>query len=372
MRSVVLLLLSVIVAAAASLPFFITTAAAAADEQHVVALTAKTFDDAVGKDKAALVEFYAPWCGHCKKLAPEFEKLGEAFKSNKDVLIAKVDCDDHKPLCSKFGVTGFPTIKWFPKGSLEPKDYSGGRTVDALVEFVNNEAGTRGKVTAAPSEVVVLTPANFDKIVLDTSKDVLVEFYAPWCGHCKSLAPVYEKVAAAYKGEKDVVIAKLDADAHGGLGEKYGVSGYPTLKFFPKNNKDGEDYDTSRTLEGFVDFLNEKTGSSRTTTGGLNDNAGKVSSLDEIVTEFLSAKPEERSNILKKAEEEASKLEGAAAGYGKVYLKVLKSIIEKGDGYVKKEADRVSRLLSGSVNPNKVDEFTVKKNILSTILDRDS
>jgi thiol-disulfide isomerase/thioredoxin len=89
MRSVVLLLLSVIVAAAASLPFFITTASAA-DEQHVVALTAKTFDDAVGKDKAALVEFYAPWCGHCKKLAPEFEKLGEAFKSNKDVLIAKV------------------------------------------------------------------------------------------------------------------------------------------------------------------------------------------------------------------------------------------------------------------------------------------
>lgn len=88
MRSVVLLLLSVIVAAAASLPFFIT--AAAADEQHVVALTAKTFDDAVGKDKAALVEFYAPWCGHCKKLAPEFEKLGEAFKANKDVLIAKV------------------------------------------------------------------------------------------------------------------------------------------------------------------------------------------------------------------------------------------------------------------------------------------
>ncbi len=60
MRSVVLLLLSVIVAAAASLPFFITTAAGA-DEQHVVALTAKTFDDAVGKDKAALVEFYAPW-----------------------------------------------------------------------------------------------------------------------------------------------------------------------------------------------------------------------------------------------------------------------------------------------------------------------
>jgi protein disulfide-isomerase A6 len=65
---------------------------------------------------------------------------------------------------------------------------------------------------------VVLTPTNFDKVLLDTSKDVLVEFYAPWCGHCKSL--VYEKVAAAYKAEKDVVVAKVDADAHSGLGER--------------------------------------------------------------------------------------------------------------------------------------------------------
>ncbi|KAH8967113.1 hypothetical protein BDL97_03G062000 [Sphagnum fallax] len=254
----------------------------------------------------------------------------------------QVDCDDHKLLCSKYGVTGFPTIKCFPKKSLEPKDYSGGQTVDALVDFVNNEAGTQVKVTAAPSEVVVLTPTNFDKVVLDTSKVVLVEFYAPCCGHCKSLAPVYEKVAAAYKAEKDVVVAKVDADAHSGLGERYGVTGYPTLKFFPKNNKDGEDYDADRTLAAFVDFLNEKAGTSRTTTGTLNDDAGKVSSLDEILPDFLSAKPEQQSDILKKVEEEASKLEGVDAGYGEVYLKVLKSMIEKGEGYAKKEADRLS------------------------------
>ncbi|CAK9221439.1 unnamed protein product [Sphagnum jensenii] len=272
----------------------------------------------------------------------------------------QVDCDDHKPLCSKYGVTGFPTIKWFPKKSLEPKDYSGGRTVDTLVDFVNNEAGTRGKVTAAPSEVVVLTPTNFDKVVLDTSKVVLVEFYAPCyylntsltlylyvcCAGCHVVevtARVYEKVAAAYKAEKDVVVAKVDADAHSGLASfsiyKYGVTGYPTLKFFPKNNKDGEDCDADRTLAAFVDFLNEKVGTLCTTTGTLNDDAGKVSSLDEILPDFLSAKPEQQSDILKKVEEEASKLEGADAGYGEVYLKVLKSMIEKGEGYAKKEAD---------------------------------
>jgi hypothetical protein len=71
-----------------------------------------------------------------------------------------------------------------------------------------------------------------------------------------------------------------------------GVTGYPTLKFFPKN-KDGEDYDADRTLAAFVDFLNEKAGTSCTTTGTLNDDAGKVSSLDEIVPDFLSAKPEQ-------------------------------------------------------------------------------
>lgn len=117
-------------------------------------------------------------------------------------------------------VIGCSTVGFSEVGDL----HSLRRLCQNPMKMTKYSAGTRGKVTAAPSEVVVLTPANFDKIVLDTSKDVLVEFYAPWCGHCKSLAPVYEKVAAAYKGEKDVVIAKLDADAHSGLGERYGWS----------------------------------------------------------------------------------------------------------------------------------------------------
>jgi len=81
------------------------------------------------------------WCGHCKKLAPEYEKLGASFKKSKSVLIAQVDCDEHKSICSKYGVSGYPTIQWFPKGSLEPKKYEGQRSVEALAEFVNSEAG---------------------------------------------------------------------------------------------------------------------------------------------------------------------------------------------------------------------------------------
>lgn len=332
----------------------------------VVVLTEGNFDKEVGQDRGALVEFYAPWCGHCKKLAPEYEKLGASFKKAKSVLIGKVDCDEHKSICTKYGVSGYPTIQWFPKGSLEPKKYEGARTADALTEFVNLEGGTNVKLATVPSNVVVLTEDIFNEVVLDGNKDVLVEFYAPWCGHCKSLAPIYEKVAAAYKSEEDVVIANLDADKYKDLAEKYGVSGYPTLKFFPRGNKAGEDYDGGRDLEDFVSFINEKCGTSRDGNGQLTSKAGIVASLDALVKEFVSASNDEKKEVFSKIEEEAEKLTGSASRYGKIYLKLAKSCMEKGADYAKKESDRLQRILEKSISPAKADEFTLKRNILST------
>ncbi len=116
----------------------------------------------------------------------------------------------HKSLGGRFGVQGFPTLKFFPKGGdvKKPEDYNGGRTADAIVTFVNEKAGSRARVKKASSPVVVLDNSNFDKVV-DGSKHVLAEFYAPWCGHCKSLAPKYDQLAKLYAGESDVVIAKV-------------------------------------------------------------------------------------------------------------------------------------------------------------------
>ncbi|KAK1280360.1 hypothetical protein QJS04_geneDACA004542 [Acorus gramineus] len=342
--------------------------ASAVADDAVVVLTEENFEKEVGLDRGALVEFYAPWCGHCKKLAPEYEKLGSSFKKAKSVLIGKVDCDEHKSLCTKHGVSGYPTIQWFPKGSLEPKKYEGPRTAEALAEFVNTEGGTNVKLATIPSNVVVLTEESFNDVVLDETKDVLVEFYAPWCGHCKSLAPVYEKVATAYKLEDDVVIANLDADKYKNLAEKYGVSGYPTLKFFPKGHKAGEDYDGGRDLDDFVTFINEKCGTSRDSKGQLTSQAGTVASLDVLVKELVSAASEERKAVLSKIEEEVEKLSGSSARYGKAYLKAAKSYVEKGSDYAQKEINRLQRMLEKSISSSKADEFTIKKNILHSFI----
>lgn len=61
-------------------------------------------------------------CGHCKALAPTYEKLGEAFAKSDDVVIAKVDADGEKSLGSRFGVSGYPTLKYFPKGSTSAEE----------------------------------------------------------------------------------------------------------------------------------------------------------------------------------------------------------------------------------------------------------
>ncbi|XP_052182842.1 probable protein disulfide-isomerase A6 [Diospyros lotus] len=332
----------------------------------VVVLTEDNFEKEVGQDLGALVEFYAPWCGHCKKLAPEYEKLGTSFKKVKSILIGKVDCDEHKSLCSKYGVSGYPTIQWFPKGSLEPKKYEGARTAEALTEFLNNEGGTNVKMAAIPSDVVVLTLDNFNEIAMDETKDVMVEFYAPWCGHCKHLAPTYEKVATAFKLEEDVVIANLDADKHRDLADKYDVSGYPTLKFFPKSNKAGEEYDGGQDLDDFVDFINERCGTSRDSKGQLTAKAGILEALDKLVKEFGAAGTDEKKTVYGRIEDEVKKLKGSAARYGKIYLKAAKSCMEKGPDYAKKEIERLERMLKKSISSGKADEFNLKKNILST------
>lgn len=156
--------------------------------EAVLDLTPSNFDKEVIKSgKPALVEFFAPWCGHCKNLAPTYEELATTFQHAKDkVLVAKVDADNHKDLGKKYGVQGFPTLKWFDGKSKTPEEYDGGRDLESLQKWITDKTGVRPKNKGKlPSNVVMLDDNSFKEKV-GKDQDVLVAFTAPWCGRkCK-------------------------------------------------------------------------------------------------------------------------------------------------------------------------------------------
>jgi len=105
--------------------------------------------------------------------------------------------------------------------------------------------------------VKIVVAKNFAEIVNDPNKDVLVEFYAPWCGHCKALVPIYEELGNDLKQVETIVIAKIDA-TNNDVSPKLGIQGFPTIKLFPANDKENPiDYNGDRTKADFIQFLQE-------------------------------------------------------------------------------------------------------------------
>lgn len=445
------------------------------EENGVLVLTEANFDGAIADNKYILVEFYAPWCGHCKALAPEYEKAAKALaEEGSEIKLGKVDATEQQKLAEKFEVRGYPTIKFFKDG--KPVEYGGGRTSPEIVNWLRKKTGPpcialkdvdgakkfvekddvvvigffkddksadakafeeaasgiddipfgitseadlfkeyevesdgivlfkkfdegrnnfEGAVTAeavskfvfsnrlpivveftqesaqkifggevknhillfikksdkdfdtklgdfkeaakdfkgevlfiyldtsdednarileffglkaeecpavrlitlgedmtkykpdnndlsteavrtfvqafrdgklkphlmseeVPEDwdakpVKTLVGKNFVEVALDEKKDVFVEFYAPWCGHCKQLAPIWDELAEKFKDRDDLVIAKMDSTAN--EVEQVKVQSFPTLKFFPKGSQQVVDYNGERTLEALTKFV---------------------------------------------------------------------------------------------------------------------
>lgn len=214
--------------------------------------------------KPILTMFYAPWCGHCKRLKPEFaeaatELAGEAVLAGMDV-----DTPDSYGIRSEFNITGFPTLLYFEKGQKK-YDYAGGRDKDGIVEWMRNPRSMEEMKppqdeepawSEMESEVVHLTTDTFDPFMAE-NPSVLVMFYAPWCGHCKAMKPEYMQAAAALKEEGVAgVLAAVDATVETSLAEKYEVKGFPSVKYFAGGAFQYE-YGYGRTMDDLVEFMKE-------------------------------------------------------------------------------------------------------------------
>ncbi len=113
-----------------------------AGELHSTDLSPENMKDFYASHPLAIVDFYAPWCIWCQRLAPTWEKFAErAERENVGVGVGKVDCVAHQQLCKDERIMAFPTLRWMEDGKAAMPDYSGDRTVDALLLYAKQRAG---------------------------------------------------------------------------------------------------------------------------------------------------------------------------------------------------------------------------------------
>jgi len=239
----------------------------ASDVQH---LNEENFKPFLKKKKHVLVMFYAPWCGHCKRAKPEFTETAAHFKDNSKVEVAAVDCTIERSVCSAYEVSGFPTFKYFKYFNKEQKDYNGGRTKNDFIQFLEDpENPLSGRELPKPNpetewrgfegaeNVKHLTTEDFHSEI-KTNEHVLVMFYAPWCGHCKSMKGDYSGAAKRLAQDNSkAILAAVDATVEQSLGNVYNIKGYPTLKYFYKGTF-YEEYNGGRRKMDFVEYLKKK------------------------------------------------------------------------------------------------------------------
>ncbi|CAR23820.1 protein disulfide isomerase PDI1 [Lachancea thermotolerans CBS 6340] len=114
--------------------------ATAPEGSAVVKLTSENFADFIKEHPLVLAEFYAPWCGHCKTLAPHYVEAAATLES-KNIPLAQVDCTTEEELCMEHGIRGYPTIKVFRNHQVDaPSDYQGGRTASAIVSYMISQS----------------------------------------------------------------------------------------------------------------------------------------------------------------------------------------------------------------------------------------
>jgi len=185
----------------------------AALASDVVTLTDASFNEFIDNNKMVLVKFYAPWCGHCKSLAPEYELAATELKGK--VPLADVDATVEKEVAKKYEVNGYPTLKWFVDG--EATDYGGGRDKAKIVEWIQAMSGPAVvTVTAEARELEMKEPSKKPFVTLH--KKDLAEFYSKFANKKRADARFLHvesdenKITMQHQGEEVQELKEMDAD----------------------------------------------------------------------------------------------------------------------------------------------------------------
>ncbi|XP_045490093.1 protein disulfide-isomerase A5 [Pieris rapae] len=206
----------------------------------------------------SIIMFYAPWCGYCKILKPEYSDAALDLKGEAMLAAMDVSKPHNSKLRYEYNITGFPTLLYFVKGNYRMV-YNGENKRDSLVRFIRDPNSVQEMKKETPkswdldTDLLHLTADSFDS-TLKHVNNAMVVFYAPWCGHCKNLKPNLIKAEESMRTQQIAgMIAVVDVTSEQGLGSRFNIKGYPSIKYF--NNGEYK-YDLNfRTDDKIVEFM---------------------------------------------------------------------------------------------------------------------
>lgn len=232
-----------------------------------------------GEIKSHLLMFLSKENGDMEKYATPSKEIAKKYRGTVLFVSINADEEDHQRILEFFGMKKeeVPAMRLIrlEEDMAKYKPENNDLSPESMAAFV--QAYVDGKLKQhllsqdLPEDwdktpVKTLVASNFDAVALDATKDVLVEFYAPWCGHCKQLVPIWEQLGEKVKDNADIVIAKMDATAN--ELEHTKITSFPTLKFYRKGDNEVVDYNGERTLEALYKYV---------TAGGKEEAAAEVS-----------------------------------------------------------------------------------------------
>ncbi|KAI0052647.1 thioredoxin-domain-containing protein [Auriscalpium vulgare] len=223
------------------------------------------------------VEHFSPWCHHCRDFKPVWEELVDDYYGSA-VHLAQVNCASDGDLCTENGVNGYPQMNLYQDGTLL-QVFHGSRSRERITAFISEHTTVTPQSRVSSSsdetnshdlksphsdvpvvadnpngEVLVLTQETFSGAV--AQGNIFVKFFAPWCGHCKKLAPIW--VTLAKDMQHNLTIAEVNCDDYKSLCTAQGVTGFPMLFFYPPLGKKAE-YTGRRKLDLLKTFLAKAT-----------------------------------------------------------------------------------------------------------------
>nr|CAD7451932.1 unnamed protein product [Timema tahoe] len=219
-----------------------------------------------GEIKSHLLLFLSQESGHFDSYLSGAQEVAKGFRDQVLFVSINADEEDHQRILEFFGMKKeeIPAMRLIrleedmAKYKPDTTDLSADKIKSFVQSFIDGKLKQHLLSQDLPEDwdkepVKVLVSTNFDEIVFDKEKDVLVEFYAPWCGHCKQLAPIYDQLGEKFKENKNIVITKMDATAN--ELEHTKITSFPTLKLYAKEDNKIIEYNGERTLEGLSKFL---------------------------------------------------------------------------------------------------------------------